>query len=100
MLGTYISRRRGSQCLWVERGATFKSPEWAPRRQAVLTFPAGLYQSVPLPTAVAQQGEGCLSTAWNGAWCTHIQQLVPHLQAGATLEDGVWEGWWVSTRPL
>lgn len=65
-----------------------------------LTFPAGLHQAVPLPTAVAQQGEGALSVARDVARGAHVQQLIPHLQAGASLQDGVWERRRVSTRLL
>ena len=63
-----------------------------------LTFPAGLHQAVPLPTAVAQQGEGGFVVARDMARGAHIQQLVSHLQACAALQDGVWERRWVSTR--
>lgn len=65
-----------------------------------LTFPAGLHLAVPLPTAVTQQGEGGFSMARDVARGTHIQQLIPHLQAGASLQDGVWERRRVSARLL
>lgn len=69
-------------------------------RPRALTFAAGLHQAVPLPTAVTQQGEGAVAVARDVAWGAHVQQLVPHLQAGASLQDGVREGGWVSTRLL
>lgn len=64
------------------------------------TFPAGLHQAVPLPAAVAQQGEGAFAVARDVARGTHVQQLVPHLQAGASLQDGVRERRRVSARLL
>ena len=79
-------------CRWKEVEWPLSTcPVWAAGRQVTLTFPAGLHQSVPLPTAVAQQGKGRFPMAWDGPWCTQVQQLIPHLQASATLEDGVWE---------
>lgn len=68
--------------------------------RAGLTSPAGLHQAVPLPAAVAQQGEGALAVARDVARGAHVQQLVPHLQARAPLQDGVWERGRVSTRLL
>lgn len=65
--------------------------------QGWLTFPAGLHQAVPLTTAVTQQGEGTFTVACDVARGTHVQQLIPHLQAGASLQDGVWERRRVST---
>ena len=68
--------------------------------QGRLTSPTGLHQAVPLPTAVTQQGEGTFSVARDVAWGAHVQQLIPHLQAGASLQDGVWERRRVAARLL
>lgn len=65
-----------------------------------LTFPTGLDKAIPLPAAVTQQGEGRFAPAGHMARGAHVQQLIPHLQAGASLQDGVWERGWVSTRLL
>lgn len=65
--------------------------------QGWLTFPAGLHQAVPLPTTVTQQGKGAFTVAHDMARGTHVQQLIPHLQAGMSLQDGVWEWRWIST---
>lgn len=46
--------------------------------QGWLTFPAGLHQAVPLPTAVTQQGEGAFTVACDVARGTHVQQLISH----------------------
>lgn len=68
--------------------------------QGRLTSPTGLHQAVPLPAAVAQQGKGAFAVARDVARGTHVQQLISHLQAGASLQDGVWERRRVSTRLL
>lgn len=94
------SRNSGERCECVFEREAHKWGGCAPRVGGQLTFSAGLHQAVPLPTAVTQQGEGGFTVAHHVAWGAHVQQLIPHLQARAALQDGVWERRRVSTRLL
>lgn len=61
------------------------------------TFDTGLHLPIPLPTAVAEQRERRLLVAHDVPLGTNVQQLIPHFKAGVAMQDGVREGWRVST---